>query len=246
MKTLSSLSGQNSAYIGHHNPKPDLIDLAAHIDTLCMPKQPARQENMVCLPDPSNLPSFQYYDPDSDKMQDITYSDGFQPRRIEDHVLNPADWHPENRKRSCGANPSSPGDCNQAHEAKSRAGIFASMVNDEDSCRVCGSQGDNCLGDKCVTSFQNLTERVEHAGKLRIEAAGGQGDTSMGYGVFTGGWICQGDIVGEYLGRLLPRDWNTSPDQDHSYSFELEDVALVDAREYGSVGGSSLCLARPL
>lgn len=209
-------------------------------------KQSARQENMVCLADLSSLPSFQYYDPSSDRMHDITYSDGFQPRRIKDYVLDVADWHLENRNPPCGTNPSSPSACNQAHEVKSRAGIFASMVNDEDSCRVCGAQGSSCLGDNCVTSFQNLTERVERAGKLRIEAAAGERNTSMGYGVFTGGWICRGDIVGEYLGRLLPRDWNTSPDQDHSYSFELEDVALIDAREYGSVRGSFLCLARPL
>ncbi|KAH8771792.1 hypothetical protein F5883DRAFT_415603 [Diaporthe sp. PMI_573] len=57
----------------------------------------------------------------------------------------------------------------------------------------------------------------------------------MGYGVCTGAGIRRGDIVGEYLGRLLPLDWDTARGQDHSYSFELENVGVVDAGEYGNI-----------
>jgi hypothetical protein len=76
-----------------------------------------------------------------------------------------------------------------------------------------------------VRSFQSRTERVERTGKLRIEAPAGEANVSMGYGVFTGAGIRS---------------------QDHSYSFELENVGVVDAREYGNVCEFSPCPARPL
>lgn len=199
---------------------------------------------MVCLPDLSSLPLCQCYDPTTENLQDLTYPDGLQPCRIHNYVIDPADWQPE--ARTCGNSSSKPLGSSPSDGVKSRADILAHMVNNEEPCHICGSQGTACFGESCVRTFQSRTEKVERNGKLCIETPASGGNFSMGYGVFTGTQICMGEIVGEYLGRLLPLDWDTKRDQVHSYSFELENVGVVDASEYGNVGGFSPCPANPL
>lgn len=192
------------------------------------------RSNMIGLPNPSARPLFQYYDSATDTLRDITYPDGLQPRRIDNYILDPADWRPENRaykkgKRSGSLKAGPP------HGTKTRAAVLAHGVDDLEPCLICGREGTRCFGDSCVRAFRRRTERVVRAGELRIESAAIPG-VALGYGVFVGAQIRRGDIVGEYLGRLHPLDSARRLEGGHLYAFELEGIARVDAREYGSVG----------
>lgn len=169
---------------------------------------------------------FQYYDHATDSLQDVTYPDGFQPRRIDNYVLEPADWRSENR----GPRRSGP-----PLGTNTRATVLAYGVDDSEPCSICRRKGKRCFGYSCVRSFRRRIEEVIRSGELRIEREVIPG-VALGYGVFTGGGIRKGDIMGEYLGRLHPLDRPRRLEGGHLYAFELEGVATVDAREYGSVG----------
>lgn len=181
---------------------------------------------MIGLRDPSARPVFQCYDPATDSLDNITYPDGLQPRRIDNYVLDPADWQPTGRTRKC-----------KRSSSKTRAAVLARGVDDEEPCLVCRREGARCFGESCARSFRHRVERTARVGKLRIEraAAGGVEAAPLGYGVFAGAGIRKGDIVGEYLGRLHPPDGPRLAG-GHAYAFELDGIAMVDAREYGSVG----------
>lgn len=193
---------------------------------------------MIGLPDPSACRVFQYYDHDTGALEDVTYADGSQPRRIDDYILDPADWQPENHAHTgrhssssspgTGIGPSSSG-------INTRAAVLAYGVDKFAPCRVCGRRGRRCLGDSCVRTFWRRMEVVASSGKLRIEKAAVQG-VELGYGVFVRCRIRKGDIVGEYLGRLHPSDGPGKVEGGHEYVFELDGIATVDARDYGSVG----------
>lgn len=202
----------------------------------CMPAYPARQHNMIGLSDPSTRPLFQYYDPATDSLRDITYPDGSQPRRIDNYILDPADWGPRNRT-SKSKRSSSPV-IGPSLGTKTRAAVLAHGVDDEEPCFICGREGTRCFGDYCVSLFRRRMKRVVHEGKLRIERLGDAGGPlEYGpYGVFAGVGIRKGSVVGEYLGRLHPPDRPRRLEGGYLYAFELEDIATVDAREYGSVG----------
>ncbi|KAI7781851.1 hypothetical protein LA080_014341 [Diaporthe eres] len=190
---------------------------------------------MIGLTDSSVRPLFQYYDPATDSLQDVTYPDGSQPRRIDNYILDPADWQPKNRtyrsKRSSSPATGPP------LGTKTRAAVLVHGVDDEEPCLICGREGTRCFGDSCVRSFRRRMEGVVRAGKLRIERADGTG-AALGcrpYGVFAGVGIRRGGIVGEYLGRLHPPDRSRRLEGGSLYAFELEGVTTVDAREYGSI-----------
>lgn len=200
-----------------------------------------RQHNMIGLPDPSACPVFQYYDQDTGTLQDVTYADGSQPRRIDDYILDPADWQPENhahtgKHSSSSSSSSSPStDTGPSSGINTRAAVLAYGVDKYESCRVCGRRGRRCLGDSCARTFCLRMEVVASSGKLQIEKAAVQG-VALGYGVFVRCRIREGDIVGEYLGRLHPSDGPGRVEGGHEYVFELDGIATVDARDYGSVG----------
>ncbi|KKY36470.1 hypothetical protein UCDDA912_g03541 [Diaporthe ampelina] len=172
--------------------------------SVCNP-QPPRQHSKVKLPDPSTLPLFQYYDPATDSLQDKTYPDVFQPRRIDNYVLEPAVWRPTNLTYSLRRSRRSRTSClgtGPARVARTRASILAYGLGDEEPCRVCGRQGKRCFGDSCVRSFRQRTERAARGGRLRIERTagnikeGGGGaatTTTLGYGVFAAARILTGD-----------------------------------------------------
>lgn len=169
---------------------------------------------------------FQYYDHATDSLQEVTYPDGSQPRRIDNYVLDTADWQSENR----GPRRSGP-----PLGTNTRATVLAHGVDDSEPCFICRRNGKRCLGYSCVRSFRRRIEEVTRSGELRIEREAIPG-VALGYGVFTWGGIRKGDIMGEYLGRLHPLDRPRRLEGGHLYAFELEGVATVDAREYGSVG----------
>lgn len=181
---------------------------------------------MIGLRDPSACPVFQCYDPATDSLDNITYPDGLQPRRINNYILDPADWQPTSHTRKY-----------KRSNSKTRAAVLAHGVDDEQPCLVCGRKGARCFGESCVRSFRRRVEETARAGKLRIEraAAGDVGAAPLGYGVFAGAGIRKGDMVGEYLGRLHPPGGPRLAG-GHAYAFELDSIAMVDAREYGSVG----------
>lgn len=199
---------------------------------------------MVKLPDPNTLPLFQYYDPATDSLQDITYPDGSQPRRIDNYVLDPADWKPANRTYSLRSSSSRRAAClpGTGTARTTRAAVLALGVDDDEPCCVCGREGTRCFGDSCVRSFRRRTQGAARVGRLRIERTAEsiiEGDAAaadLGYGVFAGAMIRRGVVVGEYVGRLHPLDGARRLQGDHSYVFELEGMAKVDARDYGSVG----------
>lgn len=195
---------------------------------------------MIGLRDPSVRPVFQYYDQATDSLNNITYPDGLQPRCIDNYILDPADWQPTSRTRKY-----------KRSSSKTRASVLAHGVDDEQPCLVCGREGARCFGESCVRSFRRRVERTARAGNLRIEraAAADVEVAPLGYGVFAGAGIRKGDVVGEYLGRLHPPDGPRLAG-GHAYAFELDGIAMVDAREYGSVGALvffrwSRCLSRP-
>ncbi|KAK2595870.1 hypothetical protein N8I77_013662 [Diaporthe amygdali] len=135
---------------------------------------------MVGLPNPSTLPLFQYYDRAKNALQDITYPDGFQPRRIEDYVLDTANWHPTIRTRPSSTCPFGTG---PPHEPRS---ALRSWVGRQTT----------------IPAGSTSMERAS-AGKLRIERAT---DAAVGYGVLALAEISEGTIVGEYMGKLAPPD----------------------------------------
>lgn len=193
---------------------------------------------MIGLSDPNARRLFHCYDPATDSLQDITYPDGSQPRRIDNYVLDPADWRPSNRthknKRS-GSPVAGP-----PPGTKTRAAVLAHGVKDDQPCLICGQEGTRCFGDSCVRLFRRRMERVVNGGQLRIEraAAAATGAAASGcgpYGVFARAEIRKGSVVGEYLGRLHPPDRPRRLEGGYLYAFELQDIATVDAREYGSV-----------
>lgn len=196
--------------------------------------EPARQHNMIGLPDPDACPVFQYYDRATGTIQDVTYADGSQPRRIDNYILDPADWQTEKHTHKNKSSRSSPG-TRPPSGTGTRAAVLAHGVDEDEPCRVCGRKGQRCRGDSCARTFRRRMELVVSSDKLRIERTGAQG-VALGYGVFAGSGIRRGDIVGEYVGRLHPSDGRGKPKGGYEYVFELDGIATVDAREYGSVG----------
>lgn len=189
---------------------------------------------MIGLPDPDSCPVFQYYDRATGTIQDVNYADGSQPRRIDNYILDPADWQLENRNtRKNKRSSSSPGTGHPSGTG-TRAAVLAHGVDEDEPCRVCGRKGQRCRGDSCARTFRRRMELVVSSCKLRIERTGAQG-VALGYGVFAGSGIRRGDIVGEYVGRLHPSDGPGKPKGGYEYVFELDGIATVDAREYGSV-----------
>lgn len=170
---------------------------------------------------------FQYYDHATDSLQDVTYPDGFQPRRIDNYVLDTADWRTEHRGPESRRSGPPLG-------TKTRTSVLAHGVDDSEPCFICGRRAKRCFGCSCVRAFRRRIEAVVRSGELRIEREAIPG-IALGFGVFTGGGIRKGDIVGEYLGRLHPLDRPRRLEGGHLYAFELEGVATVDARSYGSV-----------
>ncbi|KAL1856364.1 Histone-lysine N-methyltransferase ehmt1 [Diaporthe australafricana] len=183
---------------------------------------------MAGLPDPSTLPLFQYYDPVTDTLQDITYPDGSQPRRIRTYVLDPTDWLPTNRTQSLGTD-------GPPHGIKTREEVLA-WDTDGTACHICGRAGAKCRGARCRKTFRARTESV-YKQKLRIERT--TGVAAMGYGVFATDAIRKGVVVREYMGQLFPLDAcerrRKKLGRESTYNFVVDPVMDVDARDYGNI-----------
>lgn len=92
-------------------------------------------------------------------------------------------------------------------------------------CRKNAEGDDPCLAQPCINAFrQNICMPGEAMIELR-EAPG------MGIGVFAKFPIPSGQILGEYLGELVPPE---NDPRDGLYIFSLTNDVIVDAGQYGN------------
>ena len=93
-------------------------------------------------------------------------------------------------------------------------------------CVFCGNVGvsrrrgvDQCRQVECVVGFRREADRVE-SDLIEIRGAG-----AMGKGVFAKADISRFQLLGEYLGELLP--CSTPEDTSDAYQFNLRTMCII-------------------
>lgn len=82
-----------------------------------------------------------------------------------------------------------------------------------------------CLETSCIRQFARDARRAE--GKIEIRNA-----PPLGKGVFATRGFEMGDVLGEYIGKLLPTD--SAPDESDMYQYTCDGVAVITAKELGN------------
>lgn len=108
-------------------------------------------------------------------------------------------------------------------------GILRSNLDDRHPCFICGSEGGTACGpndNDCVTYFRT---QISQPGEAKIEI---RSTPNMGRGVYAKVDIPEDELLGEYLGELIPIDGYYG--HDSAYVFEFDSFVSCDARQFGN------------
>ncbi|KAK7949346.1 uncharacterized protein PG986_010232 [Apiospora aurea] len=137
----------------------------------------------------------------------------------------------EARAKAAAPNPPPPPPPHKSETELNIAEILRFRIDDV-ACEVCKEFGDQCEGDACYARYlRGPVRRFDRAVELR-EA----GD--MGLGLFLKDDLARPirkqEMLGQYLGELVPASGRGSRIPNYTYAFDLGGVATVDAREFGN------------